>query len=698
MTTKFRDWLDDELSALTGANTDATNDKLAIVDDSADATKRISPKELVANTASFLQSGTGAALRSVQEKLRDGEVSLEDFNTTCDGTTDNTTAFQAAVDTLGSTANTRRSGITLVIPGPTIISSTITIQQKSFTLRGNGWGRLDDTNGRASYLRWTGAAGSPMLKLINCEGGMRIQDLAFKGNTGAKPSAAIELNQAAGIANSSLYFENLVIGSSSTGDDPGDQFVDGITTSGLNANNAEQYFNNINISGCSGRGINQGHQQNGNWNLNHIGITQCGVGVQFCSTVRGGLWVFSLNDVDIKFPTADDLGNAIIPRVTLDRYFSEQSGRMLYADNGNFEFVCYQGDFAIAATSHADGRIVYQESTSQPPWCRFEIHDFTFLQTAAPPGAPHLAFKSKAGSGVPRFLIFDGVRGWETLTGGVNGLDITTQTNVDGAFVYLRQFSGGQTGFKARLTQQDLNGVTGRNLDITSFYTPYSAPSCRLYDDFLGPTIDATKWASMTGSDPQVVAFAVSAGTLGGMVRGVTGDDAAASMAVNGVQLQSGLNWRGDKAGLKCRFRVKMSAITNICYFFGLTDQIAALEMPFTLAAGDVLTSNATDAFGVLFDTAADTDNWWLVGVANNVDATKQNSAVAPTADTYETWEIEISTLGEARFYRAGVLIGTTMTGAVRTTILLTPVVAAFSRGAASRNIDADKVHVEQDE
>lgn len=217
-----------------------------------------------------------------------------------------------------------------------------------------------------------------------------------------------------------------------------------------------------------------------------------------------------------------------------------------------------------------------------------------------------------------------------------------------------------------------------------------------LFDDFIGEEIDGYRWQSLIGTDAECRQATVLADQVNGVVRLTTGDDAAASMAVNGAQLQSQLNWRTNKGALVWEGRVAIDTITSVAVFIGLTDQRAVLEMPFTLAAGDVLTSNASDAVGVLFDTAADTDNWWLVGVAADVDATKQNSAVAPTAGTFETWRIELTTLGVASFYRNGALIGSAMTGAVTASVLLTPVVAAFSRTTASRNIDVDLLGVIQ--
>lgn len=211
-----------------------------------------------------------------------------------------------------------------------------------------------------------------------------------------------------------------------------------------------------------------------------------------------------------------------------------------------------------------------------------------------------------------------------------------------------------------------------------------------LHDDFLGEEIEGTSWQSVIGSNASCLQALVLADQIGGQARLTTGAGAGATMAVNGVQLQSRLNWRASQGCLACEFRVQMDAITSVCVFLGLTDQVSALEMPFTLAAGDALTSNASDAVGVLFDTAADTDNWWLVGVAADVDAAKQNTGVAPVASTMETWRIEISAAGVASFYRNGTLIGTAMAAAVTASASLTPVVAAFARTNASRNIDVD--------
>lgn len=208
-----------------------------------------------------------------------------------------------------------------------------------------------------------------------------------------------------------------------------------------------------------------------------------------------------------------------------------------------------------------------------------------------------------------------------------------------------------------------------------------------IFEDFTGAavalstTIPASPgmWRGRKGSDGQGVDWTVSAGN-GGVVIGTIGDTTA-SMAVSGVQLDAGLNWKPNQGELMFEARVKMSQIATIAVFIGFTDQVGALEMPIQSASSaNTLTSNATDAVGFMFDTEMTADTWWLVGVANGTPATHQNTALAPVADTYAVFRIELSTAGVASFYYNGSLVGTTMTGATTATVALTPVVAGFNR------------------
>jgi hypothetical protein len=222
---------------------------------------------------------------------------------------------------------------------------------------------------------------------------------------------------------------------------------------------------------------------------------------------------------------------------------------------------------------------------------------------------------------------------------------------------------------------------------------------CTFEDDFEGGSVAYSTtvndgWRSRKGSDAQCVDWTVTE-AAGGTVVGVIGDTTA-SMAVSGVQLDRGLNWKANQGDLVFEAKVKMQQITTIAVFIGLTDQVGALEMPIESAASaDTITTNATDAVGFMFDTSMSTDNWWLVGVANNTDATAQNMGSAPVADTYAIFRIELSTAGVATFYYNGTAVGTAMTGAVTATVALTPVIAGFNRTTTGTPaLTADWVYV----
>jgi hypothetical protein len=218
-------------------------------------------------------------------------------------------------------------------------------------------------------------------------------------------------------------------------------------------------------------------------------------------------------------------------------------------------------------------------------------------------------------------------------------------------------------------------------------------------DDFTGgsqafSTTIIDGWRSRKGSDGACVDWTVTPAVNGTCV-GTIGSTTA-SMAVSGVQLDRGLSYKANQGNLAFEARIKLSQITTIAVFLGFTDQTAALEMPIQSAASvNTLTTNATDAVGFMFDTSMSTDDWWMVGVANDVDATHQDTTFAPVADTYEVFRVELSTTGIATFYRNGKQVGTSMSAAVTATVALTPVIAGFNRTTtAAPTITADIVHV----
>ena len=215
----------------------------------------------------------------------------------------------------------------------------------------------------------------------------------------------------------------------------------------------------------------------------------------------------------------------------------------------------------------------------------------------------------------------------------------------------------------------------------------------RMSDHFIGDVL-ADEWGVAKGSDAACVDFAISAAT-GGMIRATTGAGAGASMAANGVQLHAQLNWKANQGELAFDCRLKLAAITTVAVFVGFTDQIGSLEMPIhSAASANTITTNATDAVGLFFDTSMSDDYWWCAGVANDVDATHVSTAIAPTAATYQRLRVECDKSGNATFFIDGKTVGT-VSNAVTASVALTPVVAAFRRAASSTTVDVDYIDVQ---
>src|SRR5690606_7143261 len=111
-------------------------------------------------------------------------------------------------------------------------------------------------------------------------------------------------------------------------------------------------------------------------------------------------------------------------------------------------------------------------------------------------------------------------------------------------------------------------------------------------------------------------------------------------------QLVKQLAWKAEQGNLTLETRVRTSAITTIALFIGFTDSVS-LEMPVNAAASEnTLTTTASDAVGFMFDTSMDDDNWWLVGVADDTDATAVDTGLAPEADAWAVYRIELDTNG----------------------------------------------------
>lgn len=214
------------------------------------------------------------------------------------------------------------------------------------------------------------------------------------------------------------------------------------------------------------------------------------------------------------------------------------------------------------------------------------------------------------------------------------------------------------------------------------------------FDHFNGAVLSTSLWNVAHGSDGGSASPVINV-QKGGVVRGVAGAGAGATMAVNGTQICGALNFEADKSGLEFSGALKVDVITSACIFIGLTDQTSALQMPFTISAG-TLTANATDGCGFLFDTAATAATWKAVSVANTVKAAIFDTAAAPVAATYDLFNLFLNANGDCEFWLNGTLVARN-TVAVTKTVPLAPYVAAFSRSAVTRNVDVDFLYAAQD-
>lgn len=246
-----------------------------------------------------------------------------------------------------------------------------------------------------------------------------------------------------------------------------------------------------------------------------------------------------------------------------------------------------------------------------------------------------------------------------------------------------------------RTTLGGLNDVIRAMSTVEVNSTILHIPPADFYDRFTSGSL--TQYELFNGSDAEAVDPVISANNL----VLVTGNAAAAppaTFAEDGSQAIADTGYTLSGGPVVFEARVKLSAITTVSCFFGLTDQKVALEIPIESASSaDTILTNATDAVGFMFDTEMATDNIWLVGVNNDVDETAQNSALAFVADTYRTLRIEVAANGDAVFKINGAVVGTTMTTACRTTVPLYPTLAASARLTTSRTITADYLYARQD-
>lgn len=155
-------------------------------------TTQLATTAFVGTANNFLQSGTGATTRTMQDKARDF-VSVKDFGAVGDGSTDDTTAIQNAIDSLPN-----GGGIVLFPVGNYRITSTLTVgngtasvvsTKRGVILRGMGvpntptgvpsLNGYTDTTG--PKITWAGAASTSMVVFQGPLQGWGVQNLFLDG-------------------------------------------------------------------------------------------------------------------------------------------------------------------------------------------------------------------------------------------------------------------------------------------------------------------------------------------------------------------------------------------------------------------------------------------------------------------------------------------------------------------------------------
>jgi hypothetical protein len=212
----------------------------------------------------------------------------------------------------------------------------------------------------------------------------------------------------------------------------------------------------------------------------------------------------------------------------------------------------------------------------------------------------------------------------------------------------------------------------------------------RFFEDFLAAELRAGL-SSTAGSGTGNAAATTVAGAMNGEVTLKSASDNGTHAANNSLITLDQLNYKANQGGLVFEARLKTDSIANCYIFVGFTDTISTtVESPLFMTAADV-DSDATDACGLIFDTAATTDQWTLAGVKNNTDTSPSISGNAPVAATYQALRVEVDAAGTVYGYIDGAKVGE-VANAVTITVGLTPCIAVGNNAAEQKTLTIDYV------
>lgn len=185
---------------------------------------------------SFTQAGTGAAARTAQDKLRE-TISVKDFGAKGDGSTDDTSAIQAAINYLNSIGGGR-----LYLPSGTYLSGKLTVYSNIWMFgEGRNHSIIKLKSGTNTDLIY--GAGSDSLWGSGSGGGISgfgLFELTLDGNRSGNTSAG----SCVAVYGEEIYFQNLFV---TQARDYGirTEWADADSTFGM-----EAHYINVRIDGC----------------------------------------------------------------------------------------------------------------------------------------------------------------------------------------------------------------------------------------------------------------------------------------------------------------------------------------------------------------------------------------------------------------------------------------------------------------
>lgn len=214
--------------------------------------------------------------------------------------------------------------------------------------------------------------------------------------------------------------------------------------------------------------------------------------------------------------------------------------------------------------------------------------------------------------------------------------------------------------------------------------TDTSFGEVRLFDDFIGDTLDTNLWAVQSDG----TAFAIAeeedgvitcSGTTNGHIQSIFGAEI----------------WQPDVMGtIVFEARVRLNTSITQGVFVGLTDENDVDEMPADLDTG-TLTTTAVDVVGFVYDSQEGT-NWYIVSSKAGSDGAQTSAGVGPTAATWQTFRIVVESNGDCRFFINGDEVttsGAARSAAITATIQFAPCVAQLCSGTAS-GVSADYIYM----